>query len=66
MGTFRKPLQTQVDEYLRMELVERIRRIKVGKKEWRVKVPLQNRKHEYLAPRNITYTFNNFNRPKRK
>ena len=63
VSSFIKPLQRQIDEYLRMERVERSGRMKVGKEEWRVKVPLLNRKHEYWAPRNLTYTFDNFNRP---
>ena len=46
--------------------MERSRRMKVGKEEWRVKVPLLNRKHEYWAPRNLTYTFDNLNRPQRR
>ena len=59
VSTHSKPLQRQVDEYLRMERVERSKRMKVGKEEWRVKLPLLNRKHEYWAPRNLTYTFDN-------
>ena len=56
-GTFRKPLPRQVDEYLRIERAERSRKVKVGKEEWKVKLPLMNRKHGYWAPRNVTYTF---------
>ena len=61
-GTFNKPLPRQVDEYLRIERAERSRKVKVGKEEWKVKLPLLNRKHEYWAPRNVTYTFTNFHR----
>ena len=55
-STFRKPLPRQVDEYLRIKRAERSKRVKLGKKEWRVKLPLLNQKHEYWAPRNVTFT----------
>ena len=61
-STFKKPLPRQVDEYLRIERAERCRRVKLGKEVWRVKLPLLNRKHEYWAPRNVTYTFTNYNK----
>ena len=40
--------------------------MRVGKEEWRVELPLLNRKDEYWAPRNTTYTFDNLNRPKER
>ena len=61
--TFNKPLPRQVDEYQRIKRAERSRKVKVGKEEWKVKLPLLNRKHEYWAPRNLTYNFSNHNRP---
>ena len=66
VGTFRKPLRRQVNEYLKMERVKRSKRMKVGKEEWSVKLPLLNRKDEYWAPRNITYSFDNLNRLKER
>ena len=66
VATFRKPLQRQVDEYLRMERVKRSKKMRVGNEEWRVELPLLNRKDEYWAPRNTTYTFDNLNRPKER
>ena len=61
-GTFFKPLHRQVDEYLRISRAESEGKIRVGKKVWKVNLPLLNRKHEYWAPRNMSYNFSNFNR----
>ena len=61
-GVFRKPLHRQVDENLRITRAEILGKIKVGRKVWKVGLPLLNRKHEYWAPRSMTCTFSNFNR----
>ena len=61
-GTFMKPLHRQVDENLRISRAERDRVIKIGKKVWKVSLPLLNRKHEYWAPRSISFSFSNYNR----
>ena len=61
-GTFMKPLHRQVDENLRITRTERDRTIKVGKKLWKVSLPLLNRKHEYWAPRSMAFSFSNYNR----
>ena len=61
-GTFMKPLHRQVDENIRIARAERDSVVKVGKKLWRISLPLLNRKHEYWAPRIMTCTFTNFNR----
>ena len=47
VGTFRKPLQRQVDEYLRMEQVKRSRKMRVGKEEWRVGCSISNTYMEF-------------------
>ena len=61
-GTFMKPSHRQVDENLRITRAERDRVIKFGKKVWKVSLPLLNRKHEYWAPRSISFNFSNYNR----
>ena len=61
-GTFRKPLDRQVDESLRIARAERDKVTKVDKKLWKVSLPLLNRKHEYWAPRHMSFNFSNFNR----
>ena len=61
-GTFMKPLHRQVDENLRISRAERDKSVRVGKKVWRISLPLLNRKHEYWAPRSMTFNFSNYNR----
>ena len=61
-GTFTKPLYRQVDEADRIEEGEGRGQVMVGKDRWRISVPLLNRKHEYYAPRNMQYNFNNTGR----
>ena len=61
-GTFMKPLHRQVDENLRIARAERDKVVKIGKKKWRVSLPLLNRKHEYWAPRSMSFNFSNYNR----
>ena len=61
-GTFRKPLHRQVDKNLPITRAERQGQVKVGRKVWKVHLPLLNRKHNFLAPRSMTCTFSNFNR----
>jgi hypothetical protein len=51
-----------VDEALRIDRAERTAKVAVGKKLWCLNLPTLNRKHEYWAPRNMTFTFSNFNR----
>jgi hypothetical protein len=61
-GTFMKPLHRQVDEALRIDRAERTAKVSVGKDVWRLSLPMLNRKHEYWAPRNMIFTFSNYNR----
>ena len=39
-GTFMKPLNRQVDENLRISRAERDKNVKVGRKVWRIILPL--------------------------
>ena len=50
-GTFMKPLNRQVDKYLRISRAERDKIVKIGRKVWTI--ILLNRKHEYWAPRSM-------------
>ena len=61
-GTFSKPLHRQVDEMLRINIAESAGVIRVGKGKWKVKLPFLNSKHEYWAPRSMSYNFSNYNR----
>ena len=61
-GAFTKPLHRQVDRNLRITRAQRDEKLKIGRKVWKIGLPLLNRKHEYWAHRNITFTFSNFNR----
>ena len=61
-GTFQKPLHRQVDEMLRIDRAESKGMIKIGKETWKLKLPLLNGKHEYWAPRSMSYNFSNYNR----
>ena len=61
-GSFKKPLSRQIDENLRITRAENTGKVKVGRKIWNVGLPLLNRKHEYWAPRTMSFSFSNFNR----
>ena len=61
-GTFSKPLHRQVDEMLRINRAESTGVIRIGKGKLKVKLPLLNSKHEYWAPRSMSYNFSNYNR----
>ena len=61
-GTFQKPLHRQVDEMLRIDRAECRGVIKIGKEIWKLKLPLLNGKHEYWAPRSMSYNVSNYNR----
>ena len=61
-GSFQKPLHRQVDEHFRITKAERDKTVKVGRKLWQVSLPLLNHKHEYWAPRNMSFNFSNYNR----
>ena len=61
-GSFSKPLQRQVDEMLRIDRAECTGKVKIGKKTWRLRLPLLNTRHEYWAPRSMSYNFSNYNR----
>ena len=61
-GSFQKPLHRQVDENLRITKAERDKTVKVGRKLWQISLPLLNPKHEYWAPRNMSFNFSNYNR----
>ena len=56
-GSFSKPLHRQVDEMLRINRAECTGKIRVGKKTWKLKLPLLNTRHEYWAPRCMNYNF---------
>ena len=61
-GSFSKPLNRQIYENLRITRAENTGKVKVGRKAWKVGLPLLNRKHEYWAPRTMSFSFSNFNR----
>ena len=61
-GAFTKPLHRQVDENLRITRDECEEKLKVGRKVWKIELPFLNCKQEYWAPRNMTFTYSNFNR----
>ena len=47
---------------LRINRAESTGVIRVGKGKLKVKLPLLNSKHEYWAPRSMSYNFSNYNR----